>query len=137
MIVCDEGSVHRSLVLSVHRTVLWTSPEKAKERDLINRMESTDRREYEMVYIAQPDIGDDGLRQLNDRMTQAITNQKGAMTNTEIWGKRTLAYPIKKFYEGHYVLHRFQMAPEGTEELDRLLRLNENVIRYLIFRTDE
>jgi len=100
-------------------------------------MESTETREYEMVYIAQPDIGDDGLRQLNERLTQAITSQQGAISATEIWGKRTLAYQIKKFYEGHYVLHRFQMAPEGTEELDRLLRLNENVLRYLIVRTDE
>jgi len=137
MIVCDEGSVHRSLVLSVHRMALWTSPEKVKERDLINRMESTETREYEMVYIAQPDIGDDGLRQLNERLTQAITSQQGAISATEIWGKRTLAYQIKKFYEGHYILHRFQMAPEGTEELDRLLRLNENVLRYLIVRTDD
>ena len=100
-------------------------------------MESTERREYEMVYVAQPDIGEDGLRQLNDRFAQAIGSQQGEISGTEIWGKRTLAYPIKKYFEGHYVLHRFQMPPQGAEELDRLLRLNENVIRYLIVRTDE
>src|SRR3954447_24238536 len=100
-------------------------------------MENVEKREYEMVYVAQPDLGEEGLRELNERLTQLITSQQGAVSGTEIWGKRTLAYPIKKYYEGHYVLHRFQMAPAGTEELDRLLRLNENVLRYLVVRTDE
>ncbi len=54
-----------------------------------------------------------------------------------MWGKRTLAYPIKKLFEGHYVLHRFEMAPNGTGEIDRLLRYNENVLRYLLIRLDE
>ncbi len=97
----------------------------------------TETREYEMVYVAQPDIGDDGLRQLSERLTQAISSQQGKISATEIWGKRTLAYPIEKYFEGHYVLQRFQMAAAGTEELDRLLRLNENVLRYLILRTDD
>ena len=98
---------------------------------------SNDKREYEMVYVAQPDIGEEGLRQLNERLSQAISSQQGAISGTEMWGKRTLAYPIKKYYEGHYVLQRFVMAPAGAQELDRLFRLNENVIRYLIMRTDE
>ncbi len=100
-------------------------------------MENTEKREYEMVYVAQPDLAEDGLRDLNERLSQLIASQQGTVSGTEMWGKRTLAYPIKKFYEGHYVLHRFQMAPAGTEELDRLLRLNENVLRYLVVRTDE
>jgi len=100
-------------------------------------MENVEKREYEMVYVAQPDLGEDGLRELNERLTQLIASQQGAVSGTEIWGKRTLAYPIKKYYEGHYVLQRFQMAPSGTEELDRLLRINENVLRYLVVRTDE
>ena len=100
-------------------------------------MENVEKREYEMVYVAQPDLGEEGLRELNERLTQLIASQQGAVSGTEIWGKRTLAYPIKKYYEGHYVLQRFQMAPAGTEELDRLLRINENVLRYLVVRTDE
>jgi small subunit ribosomal protein S6 len=56
---------------------------------------------------------------------------------TETWGRRNLAYPIKKYGTGHYVLQRFEMNPGGTAELDRLLRFNENVMRYLLTRTDE
>ncbi len=100
-------------------------------------MDNTERHAYELVFVAQPDIGDDGLRSLNERLVQTITQQQGAVSSTELWGKRTLAYTIKKYYEGHYILHRFEMAPSGAEELDRLLRLNENVLRYLLMRTDD
>ncbi|MEZ4682130.1 MAG: 30S ribosomal protein S6 [Caldilineaceae bacterium] len=93
--------------------------------------------EYEIVYIAQPNLDEEGLATLNERLTQTIVNYDGAIIGTEPWGRRTLAYPIKKFYEGHYVLTRFTMKPEGAGELDRFLRLNENVIRYMVVRTDE
>lgn len=96
-----------------------------------------ERHEYELVFVMQPDLDEQGIANINDRIAQIITNANGTIDSTEMWGKRTLAYPIKKFFEGHYVLHRFQMDPSGTAELDRLLRFNENVIRYLVIRTDE
>ncbi|MDQ3247916.1 MAG: 30S ribosomal protein S6 [Chloroflexota bacterium] len=102
-----------------------------------NIEDNTDRHEYEMVYVAQPNIGENGLRDLNERLVREITRHNGTVSVTEMWGKRTLAYQIEKYYEGHYVLQRFVMAPAGAQELDRLFRLNENVIRYLIMRTDE
>jgi small subunit ribosomal protein S6 len=93
--------------------------------------------EYEVVLVARPTLGDEGMAALNDRFAQAITTQGGEVTGTEMWGKRTLAYPIRKFFEGIYVLHRVAMPPQGTAEVDRLLRLNEDVLRYLVLRTDE
>lgn len=96
-----------------------------------------DQREYELVYVLAPTVDDEGVRDFNDRLNQVIANQSGTVTTTEIWGRRTLAYPIGKNFEGIYVLERFQMPPTGTEEVDRLLRLSENVIRYLLIRTDE
>ncbi len=77
------------------------------------------------------------MNDLTNRLTQAITSQQGRILATELWGKRNLAYTIKKFGTGHYVVHRFQMNPAGTEELDRLLRFNENVIRYLLMRNED
>jgi small subunit ribosomal protein S6 len=100
-------------------------------------MGSTDIREYELVYIVQPDVDPTAMSELQDRLAQAITGQHGEILSTETWGKRNLAYPIKKNVVGHYVLQRFQMAPEGTAELERLLRFNENVMRYLVMRGDE
>jgi small subunit ribosomal protein S6 len=100
-------------------------------------MSSTDIREYELVYVLQPDVDPTTMNELRDRLAQAITSQQGEVLSTEVWGKRTLAYPIKKQVVGHYVLQRFQMAPEGTVELERLLRFNENVMRYLVMRGDD
>jgi len=93
--------------------------------------------EYETVYIAQPNLDEEALNTLSERLTQTVTTYGGEIISSEPWGRRTLAYPIKKFFEGHYVLSRFTMNPEGADELDRFLRLNENVIRYMVIRTDE
>jgi len=100
-------------------------------------MANSDLREYELVFILQPEMDEQGVTGFNERLSQIVAAQSGSVTTTEMWGRRTLAYPIGKFFEGHYVLHRFQMPPEATGEVDRLLRFNENVIRYLLIRTDE
>jgi small subunit ribosomal protein S6 len=100
-------------------------------------MANSDLREYELVFIVQPEMDEQGMTAINDRVGQIVSAQSGSITTTEMWGRRTLAYPIGKFFEGHYVLHRFQMLPEAADEIDRLLRFNENVIRYLLIRTDE
>ena len=93
--------------------------------------------EYELIYILHPDMDEDSILALNERVSELIAGQEGSVLTTELWGKRTLAYPIKKLFEGHYILHRLQMPPAATAEVERLLRFNENVIRYLIVRTDE
>jgi small subunit ribosomal protein S6 len=95
------------------------------------------RNEYEIVFIAKPTLGDDGVAALNDRFASIIGGQGGEVTTTELWGKRTLAYPIEKFFEGFYILSRVALPPQGTIEVDRMLRLNEDVLRHLIVRTDE
>lgn len=100
-------------------------------------MSSTDIREYELVYIMQADIDPTTISEFQERVAQAITSQQGEVLSTEVWGRRNLAYPIQKQVVGHYVLQRFQMAPEGTVELERLLRFNENVMRFLVMRGDE
>ena len=70
-------------------------------------------------------------------MADMLASQEGEVLETELWGRRTLAYPIKKVFEGHYVLQRFTMPAQGTAEIDRYLRLSEDVIRYMLIRTDE
>jgi small subunit ribosomal protein S6 len=96
-----------------------------------------DARAYELVYILRPDMDDEGVKAFNERIGQVVTNHTGAMTTTEVWGRRALAYPINKLFEGIYILQRFEMAPDGTSEIDRILRFDENVMRYLLIRTDE
>lgn len=100
-------------------------------------MAETNQHEYELVFVARPNLGEEGVTALTDRVNQVVAGQSGAVQAVEMWGKRTLAYPIKKYFEGIYVLNRIAMPPQGTAELDRLLRFNEDVLRYLIVRTDE
>ena len=95
-----------------------------------------DQHEYELVYVLLGNLDDEAVREFNERFNQVVTSQQGTINTTEIWGRRTLAYPIGKNYDGIYVLQRFQMLPVGTEELERLLRFNENVIRHLLIRLD-
>ena len=94
-------------------------------------------REYELAYIIQPELDESGILNLNERVVQVIGEHSGEMLSTEMWGRRTLAYPIKKHFEGHYVLQRFNMFPGGTTEVERFLRLNEDVLRYMMLRKGE
>jgi len=100
-------------------------------------MNGADARQYELVYVLQTGLDDKGLAAFDTRMTDVITGQGGTDIVTEMWGKRNLAYTIKRFYDGYYILHRFQMPPSGTAEVDRVLRFSEDVIRYLLIRKDE
>ena len=92
--------------------------------------------EYELVYILQPEMSEDDVLSVNDRIAQIVSNHGGETLGTEMWGRRTLAYPIRKQFEGHYVLQRMSMMPDGTEEMERYLRFNENVLRFLNMRAD-
>jgi small subunit ribosomal protein S6 len=93
--------------------------------------------EYEIVYIAKPTLGEDDVAALSERFAQLIAGQGGEINATEQWGKRTLAYPIQKFFEGIYILNRVSLPPQGMTEVDRVMRLNEDMIRYLIVRTND
>lgn len=100
-------------------------------------MQGAEAREYELVYILQPELNDDSINSFDTRLCDAITTQGGSDIVTEAWGKRNLAYPIKRYFEGYYILHRFQMPSSGTDEVERVLRFSEDVVRYLLMRSDD
>lgn len=93
--------------------------------------------EYELVYIIRPDLEDDGINAVNDKVSQWVANGGGTIVKTELWGRRRLAYPIHRHTEGTYVLQRLQFPPQGISELERNLKISEEVIRHLVVRTDE
>lgn len=94
-------------------------------------------RDYEMVYIAVPQLDDEGLATLNERLASWITSANGTVTDTNVWGRRKLTYAISKQTEGIYIQINFQLTPSATRELERSLRLDEQVIRHLIIRLGE
>ena len=88
-------------------------------------------REYEIIYVVQPDASDERLQQIHDRMDGAITGGQGMVLLRDDWGKRKLAYEIAKYQKGHY----FHLALLGdgkfVTEVERLLRIDPDVLRFL------
>jgi small subunit ribosomal protein S6 len=94
-------------------------------------------RSYEIMFIAHPDLDDASLTALIDRAKSWVTNSGGQVTQTDLWGRRRLAYPIRKQTEGQYILMQTQMLPTGTSEVERNMRLTEHVMRFQVVRTDD
>jgi small subunit ribosomal protein S6 len=94
-------------------------------------------REYELVYIVVPTLEEPALTALTERVTGWITEANGTVSGTRLWGRQRLAYAIKKQTEGVYVQVNFQLAPSACRELDRNLKLDEQIIRHLVVRPNE
>jgi len=94
-------------------------------------------RDYELVVILNPEIGDDSIEGSLERLNQGITSRGGEITETNHWGRRRLAYPIKRFLEGNYVVSQIKLDPAVVPELESSLRISEEVIRHMIIKAGE
>lgn len=94
-------------------------------------------REYEMVVVLNAALDDEALAALNQKISGWITTAGGSVANINVWGRRQLAYQIGKHTSGIYVQFDFQLAPSASRELERNLRIEENVVRHLVVRCDE
>jgi small subunit ribosomal protein S6 len=92
--------------------------------------------EYELVVILSPELADDGLTAGIERVQQAVSSRGGAIVDVNNWGRRRLAYPIKRHLEGTYFVSQVRMDPTQVVDLENSLRISEDVIRHLIVRTD-
>ncbi len=91
-------------------------------------------RDYELVLIISPEVEEEKIGATIDNVTQFITGKGGAVSDVEQWGKRKLAYPIKHFMEGNYVLARFKLEPRLAKELEANLQISEEVLRHLLIK---
>ena len=89
-------------------------------------------RNYEVVVIFHPDLDETALNGMIEKVKGWITEAGGTIESTDLWGKRRMAYIIRKQREGQYVYIQAAMPPAFSNELDRNLRLTEPVMRYLI-----
>jgi len=92
--------------------------------------------DYELVLVISPTLEDEAVQTQVEAVTQRVTQLGGQVVKAEMWGRKSLAYPIQKFHEGHYVLFNLQMPASSVAELDRDLRISEPVIRHLIVRAN-
>ena len=91
---------------------------------------------YENVFIARQDISTAQVEALADNFANLISEQGGKVEKREYWGLRNLAYRVKKNRKGHYVLFNIDCPPAAVSELERNMRINEDVLRYLTIRVE-
>src|SRR6267378_6174559 len=94
------------------------------------------KRQYEVVFIVDPTADDDEVTRLTDNLKQIVTDQGGTITKTESMGKRKLAYEILHKTEGSFVLLEIEGSGKEIAELERRMRVNDRIIRYITVRVD-
>jgi len=95
------------------------------------------KRQYEVVFIIEPTMEDDEATKLTDSLKQIVTDQGGVVTKTESLGRRPLAYEILHKTEGNFVLLEIEGSGREIAELERRMRVNDRIIRYITVRVDE
>ena len=96
-----------------------------------------EKRTYEVVFIIDPGAGDDEVMRLSEAVQKIITGQGGIITKTEVMGKRQLAYEINHKKDGTYVLLEVEGSGAEIAELERRMRVNDQILRYMTIRVDE
>ncbi len=94
------------------------------------------RRDYEIGYILNPEVNEEQTRAILERIEQIVANYDGQILKVNQWGRRKLAYPIEHHRDGFYVFIDTILTPETVTELDRTLKVSEEVLRHLIKRRD-
>ena len=94
-------------------------------------------RNYEGVFFADPDLGAEPLKAMVAQVQELITKNGGRIESLQEWGKKRLAYKIKKKQEGSYFLIHFQLGTAQTKKVEQTLRLNDQLLRFLLINKDE
>ena len=89
-------------------------------------------RKYEIVLILPPEADDKVIQGVTDRISQVLEQGGGKVNSVNKWGKRRLAFEIKRQTEGFYVVAEFEAEPEAVKELDRVLALADDVVRFKV-----
>ncbi|QQE74440.1 30S ribosomal protein S6 [Brevibacillus composti] len=94
-------------------------------------------RQYEVMYVLRPDLEEEKIKANVARYSDVITSFGGEITKLQEMGKRRLAYEIQKFREGYYVLMNFKSNADAVAEADRLMKINDDIIRFLFIREEK
>ena len=93
-------------------------------------------KKYESVIIVNPNVDEEGLKALEEKFTGLI-NENGKVESVENMGKKRLAYEIKKFKEGTYMIFSFEANPDSIKELERVYRITDDVIKFIVVRKED
>jgi|SRR5579884_3132837 len=95
------------------------------------------KRVYEELFIVRPDATDEEIDPLVEQLTTTIASKGGNVDKSEKWGLRKLAYRVKKYNDGNYILLHFTADPDAVKELERRLRVSDLVLKFITVRVDE
>jgi small subunit ribosomal protein S6 len=93
--------------------------------------------DYELVAMINPEADEDEVSKIVDGVTQSINSRGGAVEEVKNWGKRRLAYPVKKFMEADYVLARFKLMPKSVKEVESEIGASGGILRYLVVKVGD
>jgi small subunit ribosomal protein S6 len=91
---------------------------------------------YEVMYILRPDLEEEAVKANTDKFAEIVNANGGSDLKVDSWGKRRLAYEIKKFNEGFYVLMNFNGETRTVQELERLMKISDAIIKFLTIKKD-
>lgn len=94
-------------------------------------------RKYEILYIIRPDLDEEATTALIDRLGGLVATNGGANLSINKWGKRRLAYEIEDYKDGQYVLMEFEGEGHVSQEIERVMKISDDVIRFLTVRKDD
>lgn len=102
----------------------------------VARLEDNELRDYELILIISPEVGEEAFEATLDSLSKFVTESGGSISNVERWGKKKLAYPLKHFMEGNYVLTQLKLSPASGKQIEANLKISEDVLRHLLIRLD-
>ena len=92
---------------------------------------------YEHIFLARQDVSAQQVEELTNTLTELITQGGGKVTKNEYWGLKGLSYRIRKNRKAHYTLLNIDAAPQAVAEMERQMRINEDILRFMTIRVDE
>jgi small subunit ribosomal protein S6 len=95
------------------------------------------KRKYECFFILEPELSEENMAGVGDKLKGVVESNGGTVVSYVPWGKKKLAYPVKKRHYGHYVLMEFASDPALVMELERNMRLDERVLKFITVKVDE
>ena len=91
---------------------------------------------YEVMFIVNPELGEEAVKSIVEKF-KALIEANGTIEEFSEWGKRTLKYPINDINEGYYALALFSAEPTFPAELERIFRITDGILRYLVINKEE
>jgi small subunit ribosomal protein S6 len=124
------------LIEAFHKKAPCSNPSGLGE-GLQTRKEDKEVPKYENFFIIDPDLPDEGVASLEEKLRNVVTSSEGIVLSYVPWGKKKLAYPIKKRNRGHYILMEFAGGPQLVAELERNMRLDERVLKFIAVKLED